>query len=356
MKSHPPGSVQMKASDPVSTTPFSLNNNSSNPTLVRYQHQPSNVSDRAPGPGFDMHVGHRERGGTLTVVGRGDVVSKGFATSRDLPDNRNPKDILQTGTSPWGTPRAAGELKPTDRVTVNGMEMTVQVAERMGLISRSATGGYEGSGKTPEAVLQEQVQPDVTDLQAPAREGFDDPNTERLFNAVTDRVARVEQVQVMNSLIDSIATKGQGEVAGNLFTTVAGQMGVEGHEAETIVGRMVGAFSRQAAKAVQDVVPVDPDDVWDWARQNQPRELRDAMRRQAMERTTEGYKALATKYLETLGETDPTSILSAELGPGVSVRKGVDGQPVLRLEGIGEVSYRTAIRSGFIKVSRGGRG
>ena len=76
MKSPPHTSVQMKASNPVGTTPVSLNSHGDNPTLVRYQHQPSNVSDRAPGPGFEMHVGHRDRGGAMTVVGRGEVVSR----------------------------------------------------------------------------------------------------------------------------------------------------------------------------------------------------------------------------------------------------------------------------------------
>ena len=53
--------------------------------------------------------------------------------------------ILGTATR-GGTPKPVSELHPTDKVTINGMETTVQVAERLDLITRDSHSGMLTNG------------------------------------------------------------------------------------------------------------------------------------------------------------------------------------------------------------------
>jgi hypothetical protein len=54
---------------------------------------------------------------------------------------------------PAATPKPVSELHPTDKVTINGMETTVQVAERLDLITRDSHSGMLTNG-TEEAIRQ----------------------------------------------------------------------------------------------------------------------------------------------------------------------------------------------------------
>jgi hypothetical protein len=298
----------------------------------------------------------------MRVVGRGEVETIAPASSHDAPDTRNPSKPLETGTTPWGSPRAAEELRPTDLITVNGMPMEVRIAERMGIVKRGPAGGYVSGDKSVSDVVGSNAldpatsptdRPPSEALQDAPAEAFDDPNAERLVTAVAERVSPTEQAQAVASIVDSIVTTGEIALPRQLLATIAGQMRVEASDAEGVIGRMVGAFQAQAGKAIASVTPVDPAEVYAWARENDPKALTEAVMAHATNRTTEGIRRLATRHLEALGDSDPASILEADLGPGVSVRRGNNGEPILRLEGVGEVPYRVAIRRGLIRVSRG---
>jgi len=332
-----------------------------NRTFASYQR--GAVPDaQPPGSGFPIHSGHRETGGTMRVVGRGEVETISPASSNDAPSGRNPGNPLETGTTPWGSPRAAEALRPTDLITFNGMPMQVQVAERMGLIKRSPAGGYMAGTRSVTDVTSS-ANPDPNDattdrppsdaLQDAPAEAFEDANAERLVTAVAERVSPTEQTQAVASIVDSIATTGEIAIPRQLLATIAGQMKVEGSDAEGVIGRMVGAFQAQANRAVSSIVPVDPAEVYAWARENDPKALTEAMQAQAMNRTTEGYRKMALRYLAALGDSDPDSILEADFGPGVSVRKGPKGEPLIRIQGGPELPYREAVRQNLIRVSKG---
>ena len=89
----------------------------------------------------------------VSADGPGLMAASTKAASFNVAHASNGADCILGTATRGGTPKPVSELHPTDKVTINGMETTVQVAERLDLITRDSHSGMLTNG-TEEAIRQ----------------------------------------------------------------------------------------------------------------------------------------------------------------------------------------------------------
>ena len=70
-------------------------------------------------------------------------------------------------------------------------------------------------------------------------------------------------------------------------------------------------------------------------------------------RSTHGFKGLSQSYVESLDTIDGDSIMSANFGPKVSVRRGHKDEIIVNADGV-EMGWKAAIKSKLITLKRNG--
>ncbi|WP_162917319.1 hypothetical protein [Dongia deserti] len=205
---------------------------------------------------------------------------------------------------------------------MNGAELTVDQARAMGWLTRPNQGGTTQAAVAPQGVAQEpeqqpQQKPLHPDLQTEAvsreaEEVFSD------LNAYTSALTRVAAVRELTT---------DGEISEQRMADAASQMGVEPAKVQAMVDTLRPELEAQANNAASQL-GVDPADVWEWAWQAKPLEMREAVDRQVTLRNTHGYQKLAKHYLHNLDTIDPGMILEAEVIGGTASR-GSDGRIIL---------------------------
>jgi len=127
---------------------------------------------------------------------------------------------------------------------------------------------------------------------------------------------------------------------------------VDPKQVQQVAESFVAALAAQASSAVKVQTGLDFDVLQQWAIENDPKGWQEAMKAQAMERTTKGYVTLANKYNADLERTDPQSILDACQAAGIRARRTEGGRVVIFVPGKGEQTYSQALKFGLISVSR----
>lgn len=151
----------------------------------------------------------------------------------------------------------------------------------------------------------------------------------------------------------SYLSKGE-DVPAHVIGAVASNMGIEPGEAAETINTLRGQFESQAIEAVSGY-GVNPFDIFDWARDNMPQDLQRAINDHTHQRTVSGYKGIAQEYMLNLDKTDPNAIINADFGDGISARlSNGPGSTLVLSTPAGDVSWQTAVRLGYIKVSRNG--
>lgn len=147
-------------------------------------------------------------------------------------------------------------------------------------------------------------------------------------------------------------SKGE-ELPGNVVETIATHMRMTPEAATEKIGTLRGQFESQAIQAVSRT-GLDAIEVFDWARANMPQEYQRAVMQHVEGRTVGGYKGLVQEYVNNLDTTNPSAILNAEFGPGISASEQVDQlghKKIVVKTPQGEVEWKTALRMGLINVT-----
>lgn len=248
-------------------------------------------------------------------------------------------DPLQTRT-PTGSPRM-GELQSTDIITVGGLDMTVANAESLGLIERGPNGKFLAVPGAADALNREAV-PETAPEEG---EALADSATEGDLAAICEVVSSGTQVSVLGQLVEA------GELHPNTIARAASEAGIHPNEMNERINRVVEGFQHQAEQTIKALGADDPSQFWEWAQENRSRELKDAMRKHGMERSTSAYRGLYGDYVASIADHDAAAVLQADFGTSGITAQQVGQKVLLNIPGIGRVDYQTAVRQGLIRVS-----
>lgn len=313
--------------------------------VYRYQagsDQQTAYRDEAPlEPGVRIHTG---TGPTRIINGQLDSSAQRFSHNsfHDLVNEGG--DYLRTARSSTGSPISGRALRDDDIVVVEGIETSVQTARRIGLLAENEYGKLVSAASASDLVKQtpEEADPGL------AGEAFTNPADEELLAETAGLTSAGSQVSAINDLITT------GEVTSGTLERLASEAGIEPHEAQAQISKVQALFAGQAQQVVNKEGVSDFEDFSAWAWKHQPNGIREAIRGQAMNRQTDGYRTLAREYMETMDLHDPHAILEADFGPGVKATKDHEGRIVLHIANRGQLSWRQALKLGLVKVS--GRG
>lgn len=247
--------------------------------------------------------------------------------------------ILGTARRKCGSPRM-GPVEPTDIVMIEGRECQVQIAEMLGILRRDAQGTYAEVQGSVEALTEKKPEetPEVTD------EALADAAAEADLSALCQTVSAGLQVSALQQIIAN------GQANPQTISAAASEARVEPSEMNARVESVMDAFRAQAVASVQTYGSEDPEPFFDWARQHKKAELHKAMQTHGMERSTKGYEPIYREYVEGIGQREPSRVLNAEFGGGITARLDDRKNVVLNIPGRGEMLYTVAVKTGLIRV------
>jgi hypothetical protein len=285
----------------------------------------------APGslPGSSRSSGGVDQG--VIFSGSRDAATIQRITSADLAPAQ--RGILGTLQNNAGFP--TGNIGPNATVELPGLGRTsVKVAVTLGYLSRTEDGRYVEAGSTRGNVEGGQVSgsnaQDPQQQQAGADEAPDlfAPNLE---NAYGNLIADIPQGTYESMLASGAALIGKGgdldSIAQAIATRSASVMGVEPSEAAEQIKLGAEAWQKQADGHLQGL-GIDPSDFYEWAKENRPNEIRQALQGQLFGRSLKGYTDLANAYYDSVPPT-----LEALAKGGVPTRTE-GGAVMVQLQGV----------------------
>jgi hypothetical protein len=292
--------------------------------------------------------------GAFVNLAGGAPIERG-TTSINMGNLPNGEAGILATANRQGTPKAAAELRPDDRISIAGLETSVENATRLGYLTRNPAGGYSDNSANLAAAEAAQTAAEEQARQEAAADPYHGQPlpvagaNEALGELVRSTTAG-SQVRALLSLIDD------GEVSRNSLASLASEMG-NGVEPEAVaekLGPVIEGFRQQVATLAASH-GADATDFADWARAHHGTQFKEAMRQHGMSRTTAGYVPLLRAYMEALPSRPggAEAILNAKFpNEGVSAYKNHNGEIVLQTPN-GEVSWRVAVRTGLVKPHRG---
>jgi len=259
---------------------------------------------------------------------------------------------ITQGRTASGAPITSGGLNANSIINIGGTETTVKAAMAAGYVQQNPDGSFAIVSQQARAQVQQQRQQEKAQAEAEALglDGSDEALPQSAEATISTFANRVSPSTAVGAVLD--IANGQ-PVRDSHISHAASQMGVEPSQVQAMVDQVRGAFETQARNVVGRS-GVDADEVFSWAYQNKPEMMRQAIHDQAIKRTTSGYQKLAQVYLENLDAINPDALLGAQLGDGLEIKKGANGKLVLKTP-MGEVEYRSALKSGLIKISKARR-
>jgi hypothetical protein len=243
----------------------------------------------------------------------------------------------------------SGGVDPSMRIKLpNGdgtyIETTIAVGLMQGLITKNQDGSYHvderdlGMDKTPREEAP----------KAPSGEFMADRGAENLVEVLARDVNPGDAIGVINDLLEG------GAVNVSLLGNVASQLGVQPREAAGYIDRITAGFTVQAESTVAKITGgvASAEDIWAWARENDPQALKDAMRSQITARSTAGYKSIAKAFMGQLDSHQPQVVMDAAHAAGLEPTwDSRSRQIILTLPDGRTMPYRQAVMLGIINLS-----
>lgn len=236
-------------------------------------------------------VSSRVYGGSLRCSTASDSVSQevGITTVSSLSDVAA-GSIMATMQTSYGSPTAT--MSPSTTVELEpgnpSTRTTLDVAERMGMVTRNALGIYEAVGQaaleTPSEVQQDEAQ--GIELFSPAEEA-------QFASAIVD-IPQALYDQAMVSAAASVAATGDIE---DLASSLAATCGMAPSQLQEVQASATAMFQAQADKTIS-ALGVNPSEFYDWARTHHGEKLGQAVRTQLTTRSVDGYRGLVKTYLD----------------------------------------------------------
>jgi hypothetical protein len=279
--------------------------------------------------------------GAVSVNGDGTVTTRGPQQFNTSEFTRGGTGILSTARTKTGSP-CMGDVQATDIVEVRGTTCRVDIAEQLGFLKRDASGRYVEAEGGADATQTEKKQDD--EAPADSGEALSDTKAETELTTLCSSVFAGTQINALQQIIN----RGAADAA--TITHAASEARMEPSQMNAHVQNVMDAFRAQAVTTVQGHGGADAETFFDWARENKPREMKAAMQAHGMERSTKGYEPIFREYVASIADDDPEAVLSAKFGGGIKAQR-IGKDVVLTIPGRGQMTYRTALKEGLIKVS-----
>lgn len=280
-------------------------------------------------------IGPKLRNGNqvLTVQGN-EAVEKSTVTQYQVGQGEpEPTSILETARTPFGSP--ASEITPDTIVTVTDesgakMETTVAVAAQMGMLRKTASGGYE------EATPQAKAEADVEDQPE------DDSHLMKVDQSVQDFVDQAHTAlgeSTVQSMINALV--GDGEVSDANVRRYATDMGIEPEQFHDTVTSLIESYENHFNEFCNGH-GADPEGFNRWLSENV--DSHELMSRLNLYVHTSNTKEAFGDFLETYrSKTAPV-----ELPDGAEIVQSKYGRSLVRIPDVGEVEASVARKHGLI--------
>lgn len=157
------------------------------------------------------------------------------------------------------------------------------------------------------------------------------------YSALVDSTGGVEQAAAIQQVVEN------GEIDPRTLGTLASQLGVEPEQLSSRVAPVLEALKQQALDVMSEG-GLDGNDVVAWAQRNRPDKFQQAQHKQGTMRNTSGYAELRTEYLASLADHNPSAALAADLGNGITQYQNAKGRIMVRIPGMSEMLWETAIK------------
>jgi hypothetical protein len=196
-------------------------------------------------------------------------------------------------------------LRPTTVVDVNGVGMELQMAERLGYVTRDASGRYTEVGgaqrQASQQALHQHRQQTQLQLQRTAEPGD--------INGMKAEPFPQEVEAELAKLADGVQPQAVGEVfMGALFDmwrgnppnveAVVSKTGLPHERAAELMVKGLSALDAQAGVALKEM-QIDPAQFVEWALREKPEALRQATVNHVGVRSLQGYRDLGKEFLRS---------------------------------------------------------
>lgn len=256
-------------------------------------------------------------------------------------------------------------------INVRGQETTVAAASRAGLIEKGSDGMWNitdrGSGrKAPEppeaAVDYLRERPELADKfnekygQGAAEEALQNDGAEVMDSETENQITEVAETTNPNDIQSLISDAATGnDFSEETLGRIASHLGQEPEQVRETAQHVRQAFASQARGTVEHE-GVDADEFLAWAYRDRPEQIQAAIRKQATERSTQGYRELAQEFATVryadMARNSPETLLQAEYPEGVTAFQAPNGEVVLEIDGFGQVPFEIAQKKGWVSVSQ----
>ena len=246
----------------------------------------------------------------------------GVLRSNSLDIQKGAAGILATALNNAGSPTS--RYTPQTSVLLDpsnpNSRVSLQTAEREGLVIRNALGDYEERGVAATGIAaqaDEQGNQEAPEGPQPGdHELFDLPQEEAYSAAIAD-VPQALYDQAIIKAANQAATSGSmDDIAASLASTTG--LPLEQLQEAQRIGQ--AQFQSQADFAIKSL-GVDPAQLYQWARENQPEKLGRAVREQVSTRSLEGYRELAKTFM---GKVAPAQSQLTRNGFETKTENGTD--------------------------------
>lgn len=235
-----------------------------------------------------------------------------------------------------------------DQVTDNsiltfpdGSQCTARDARNMGWLSSAPSTSAQPTptNAAPTQPFNEGQEPPTEEVHPDLQVNLlADEAIDRDYSDLVDNTGGIEQHNAIKQIVQN------GAIDAGTMGTLASQLRVEPAQLAARVAPIMQAMETQAREVMSEG-GLDSSEVVAYAQQHSPDKLRLAMNKQATMRQTSGYADIRQDFLESLGEANPERALTADLGPGITSYKDAKGKVMVRIPGMGDMLWKTAIKA-----------
>jgi hypothetical protein len=290
------------------------------------------------------------------VTGGAQTADGSFRTFTHDPNPVSTGDILATARTASGSP-VTRELRPDDTVDVGGQRTSVRATVAAGFLVKDGSGyrqvGRAAENNTDSTQPQEQLD---RSLQAQRQAQQDDQQRQADNDKLPDLEPTAHKfTQEFTGKIDNVtltagtrAMMETGSLSEDQVNTAATQLGIAPDEVKERAQLVHDQFLDQARSLIGNGADV----IFDWARQNAPEMLKDAVTNHVYGAKADAYDALAREYWKNLARTNPQAILSMHNAKDVGARIEPNGVLTALVEGAGRMAFAAAINGGFTNIGK----
>lgn len=302
-------------------------------SVTTWSNIPDSVDDQlgirsAPQPG---EVNNRVIGGTISLV-------QGQQATESSTYRVSESDLAPSAQGMMGTVQNNGgfsttNVTPNSTIEIPGFGRTsVKVAESLGYLTRTGDGRYVETSRlgkaegSPEGGTQEESKAVPNDAPESEAELFGGGYEEDYAELIKDVPQGVYDSLIASANVHISEGLDQAGITEKLAPRLASSMGIEPKAAAAMLDEGATIWQAQADLVVEKH-GADPDDFYQWARDNRRNELQQAVNGQLFQRSTKGYDALVNDYFDN---TIPT-VEALKAGGIPVVEKG--GEVMVKLKG-----------------------